>query len=261
MNLLLTNDDGYQAEGIRRLKEKLSAKHDVYLCAPKRQMSASGHAITLFKPMELVKVSDREYAVDGTPADCVKVALCHLYQDVKFDLIVSGVNDGPNMGDDIFYSGTVAAAREGSMNRLFAIAASLDGWNGGKDFVFPAEFIAELVDRLDPALLKENIVLNINFPNMPTTNRPALSLPKGVKITHLGERVYKDYIKVEGNESRVTVTIAGDDPTFNDDQGSDLNAVADGFISITPVANEIHETQVLHRMLYLETAAWKSLGR
>jgi 5'-nucleotidase len=253
VNLLITNDDGYQSPGIRLLLEKLSVKHDVYLCAPKRQMSASGHAITLFKPMELIRVSEREYAVDGTPADCVKVALYHLYEKVKFDMIVSGVNDGPNMGDDIFYSGTVAAAREGSMNHIFAIAASLDGWKSGKDFVFPAEFIAELVDRISPDMLKENIVLNINFPNLPSVN--------GVKVTHLGERVYKDFIQVGEKDGLVTVTIAGDDPTFNDDQGSDMNAVSEGFISITPIANEVYEGKVLDRMRFLETAEWRSLQR
>lgn len=264
MNLLLTNDDGYLSEGIQILKDKLSPRHNVYLCAPKKQMSASGHAITLFKPMELVKVNEREYAVDGTPADCVKVALYHLFENVKFDMILSGINDGPNMGDDIFYSGTVAAAREGSMNHIFAIASSLDGWNGGKDYTFPSCFISEMVDKLDPELLKENIVLNINFPNIPKANGPALTLrqaqrdglPKGVRVTHLGERVYKDYIKLERIGDTVTVSIEGDDPTFHDDEGSDLNAVSEGYVSITPVANEVYEHKVRDRIRFLEKAHW-----
>lgn len=248
MNLLLTNDDGYQSEGIQILKEKLSARHQVYLCAPKKQMSASGHAITLFKPMELIKVNDREYAVDGTPADCIKVALYHLFPDVKFDMVLSGINDGPNMGDDIFYSGTVAGAREASMNHIFALASSLDGWNVQKDYGFPASFITEMVDKLDPAILKENIVLNINFPNIPKA--------KGVQVTHLGERLYKDYIKLEKAGEMITVTIAGDDPTFYDDAGSDLNAVSEGFVSITPIANEVYENKVRDRIRFLEKADW-----
>ena len=249
MNILLTNDDGYQSEGIQILKDKLSSRHDVYLCAPKKQMSASGHAITLFRPMELVKISDREYAVDGTPADCAKVALYPLLQNVKFDMVLSGINDGPNMGDDTSYSGTVEAAREVSMYKIFAIASSLDGWTGGKDYGFPACFIAETVEKLEHSLLKENIVLNINFPNIPRA--------KGVQVTHLGERLYKDYIKLQTvEEGKVTVTIEGDDPTFYDDAGSDLNAVSEGYVSITPIANEVYENKVRDRIRFLEKAEW-----
>ncbi len=248
MNILLTNDDGYQAPGILALKNALERRHSVYLCAPKRQMSATGHAITLFKPMELVTVSDRDHAVDGTPADCVKVALFHLHKDVRFDMVVSGVNDGPNMGDDIFYSGTVAGAREGAMNRIFSVAASLDGWNAGKDFSFPACLTAEIVDRLDPSLLTENIVLNINFPN--------IARARGLRVTHLGERLYKDFVTREDKDNKTFVTIAGDDPTFCDQAGSDLNAVSEGYVSITPMANEVFESRILDRIRFLENENW-----
>lgn len=251
MKILLTNDDGYNSPGIQLLKELLRKSHEVYFCAPLRQMSATGHAITLFKPMEIRKLKENEFALDGTPADCVKVSLYHIFQDIDFDLIISGINNGPNMGDDIFYSGTVAAAREGSMNKLFAIAVSQDEWNEDKDFILAANFVAEMVDNLKPELFNDEIVLNINIPN---TNKP-----NGIKITHLGVRVYKDSVIFERKDNKDMVTITGDDPGYQDDPGSDLNAVAEGFISITPIANEVFENHIRQKITYLQEVDWKSI--
>ncbi len=251
MNILLTNDDGYQAQGILLLKEKLLIKHNVFLCAPMKEMSASSHAITLFKPMETIKLDVQSYAVNGTPADCVKVALAHFFKDIKIDIIISGINDAPNMGDDILYSGTVAGAREGALNNIFSIAASLDAWTEVKDFTYPVQFISELLDHLDKRILKENIMLNINFPNLPKA--------KGIKITHLGNRVYKDYIIVEEKEDKVYVTITGDPPGFGHNDGSDLNSVHDGYVSITPLANEVNDPKMREKLRYLESLPWKSL--
>jgi 5'-nucleotidase len=250
MKILLTNDDGYEARGIRLLKEALSADHDVYVSAPLRQMSASGHSITLFRPMEIRNIGEREFAVDGTPADCVKVALFHLFRDIPFDLIVSGVNDGPNMGEDIFYSGTVAGAREGSLNKIFAIACSLDNWAGERYFENTALFVSRLVNGLPREILKERIVLNVNFPN-----RPELT---GVRITHLGERVYKDHITLENRDGKTFVTIGGDDPSFSSDPGSDLDAVAEGFVSITPLVNELYSADWVKKLSGLENISVRS---
>jgi 5'-nucleotidase len=143
------------------------------------------------------------------------------------------------------------------MNRIFSIAASLDGWTGKKDFLFPSCMIAELVDRLDPSLLKESIVLNINFPNFPEANETALGLPKGVRVTHLGERLYKDFVIREDKDNTTFVTVAGDDPTFHDQPGSDLNAVSEGYVSITPIANEVFEGRILDRIRFLENESWR----
>jgi 5'-nucleotidase len=251
MNILLTNDDGYQAPGIQTLKTGLSESHNVYLCAPLRQMSATSHAITLFKPMQIVEAAENEFAIDGTPADCIKVALFHLYKNIRFDIVISGINDGANMGDDIFYSGTVAGAREGSMNKIFSIAASLDGWTGERNFTLPAAFVVELISKMDENILKENMVLNINFPN---NNKPG-----GVKVTHLGERVYKDYITLSEKDGRNYVTIEGEDPGYQDWEGSDMNAVGENYISITPIANEVTDAGVRNKIQYLEKINWKNL--
>ncbi len=230
MNILLTNDDGYTAEGINVLYEQIKDKHNVKMCAPLKQMSASGHAITLFKPMEFLRVSDSICAVDGTPADCVKCAIFGIYKDIKFDLVLSGINNGPNMCEDVFPSGTVAGAREGLINNLFSIACSVDGWNGDKHFEFPAKFIAELLDKLDEEILSLKLILNINFPN---TNNA-----KGIRFTHIGSRVYNNFILFEKKDGKEYVTITGEDQTFNKYDGSDLEAVDKGFISITPMTNE-----------------------
>jgi 5'-nucleotidase len=251
MNILLTNDDGYGAPGINLLKEKLVMDHKVYICAPMRQMSASSHAITLFKPMEMLKVNDCIYAVDGTPSDCVKIALFHFFRDIKFNAVISGINDGPNMGDDILYSGTVAGAREGSLNNIFSIAVSMDGWSINKNFDIPALFISELLERLERSFIKSNLMLNINFPDS--------CEPKGIKVTHLGKRIYKDRVISEEKEGKLLLTITGDEPGFYHDEGSDMNSVSDGYISITPLANEITDPVLKKRLVYLEKLRWKTL--
>ncbi len=248
MNILLTNDDGYLAAGLRTLCEKLEGRHRLYICAPMKQMSAMSHAITLFKPLEIIRSGGASFAVDGTPADCIKVALFYLFKDVRFDAVISGINSGPNMGDDIVYSGTVAGAREGSLNNIFSIAASLDAWDEKKDFDRPARFISELLDMLDNKIFNGNLLLNINFPDVEN--------PGGVRITHLGKRIYKDSVISDKEGDKEFVTITGEEPGFGHDEGSDLNAVHDSYISITPLANDIRDPLLNESLRYLESAAW-----
>ncbi len=244
MNILITNDDGYFASGINSLKEELEKDFNIFMCAPLTEKSASSHSITLFKRMELKKFDERNYAVNGTPADCIKVALLYLFKNIKFDFIISGINNGPNMGDDIFYSGTVAGAREGLLNNIFSIAASIDGWNTEKDFSLAARFIRELVHKIKSKHFGEKILLNINFPNQGKI--------KGVKIAHLGRRVYKDSIIFENFEGKSYVTIGGEDPSFEFEENSDLQAVSEGFIAITPLINEVSDRKTISKLLYLE---------
>ncbi len=244
MNILITNDDGYFAEGINSLKNELEKHFNVFMCAPLTEKSASSHSITLFKRMELKKIDDRNYAVNGTPADCIKVALLYLFKDIKFDFIISGINNGPNMGDDIFYSGTVAGAREGLLNNILSIAASVDGWNTKKDFSIASRFIKELVDKIKDKKFGEKILLNINFPNERKI--------KGVKIAHLGRRVYKDSIIFEKIDNKDYVTIGGEDPSFEFEENSDLQAVSEGYIAITPLINEVSDRKTIKNLTYLE---------
>lgn len=244
MNILITNDDGYFAEGINSLKNELEKYFNVFMCSPLTEKSASSHSITLFKRMELKKINDKNYAVNGTPADCIKVALLYLFKDIKFDFIISGINNGPNMGDDIFYSGTVAGAREGLLNNIFSIAVSVDGWNKKKDFSIASRFIKELVDKIKDKQFGEKILLNINFPNERKI--------KGVKIAHLGRRIYKDSIIFERVEDKDYVTIGGEDPSFEFEENSDLQAVSEGYIAITPLINEVSDRKTIKNLTYLE---------
>ena len=251
MNILITNDDGYFSEGIQKLKEILSEEVNVYLCAPMSEKSASSHSITLFKKMELLEIDEKNFAIEGTPADCVKVALLYLFKDIIFDFVISGINNGPNMGEDIFYSGTVAGAREGLLNNIFSIAVSTDGWNIPKNFDLPARFIRKIVKKLDHKIKSEKIIININF--------PLTEKPKGIKITHLGRRVYKDSIIFENINKKNYVTIGGDDPGFEYGENSDLQMVSEGFVSITPLINEVYDKKIIEKLRYLENENWGTL--
>ena len=229
MNILLTNDDGFDSKGIQVLYKTLSVEHNVYFAAPLTQKSAAGHSVNLFKPMKLKKI-DGGYAIDGTPADCIKVALFGLYENVKFDLVVSGINNGANMGCDIFYSGTVAGAREGLLNDIPAIACSMQRLGTDKDFSNAAKFICNLIKELSGNILSRKVILNINFPLECSYEL--------IKVTHLGKRIYNDTIYFEDIDGEEYASIVGDCVTFEHCEGSDLNCVDEGGVSITPLSNE-----------------------
>ena len=152
MNILLTNDDGYNAEGLQTLLKKLIDKtnYNIKVCAPLDQKSAVGHGVTLFKPMKYIEI-ENGYAVNGTPADCIKTAVWGFYKNIKFDLVVSGINKGINMGHDIFYSGTVAGAREGLINNISGIACSRrwDWEEKNLSFNESAELMVEIIKDLE----------------------------------------------------------------------------------------------------------------
>lgn len=224
MNLLLTNDDGYQAPGLIMLKQTLERQHTVYCVAPMNQKSGAGHSIHLFKPLDFLKIDDRAYAVDGSPVDCVKAGLFGFFPNIRFDITLSGINDSHNMGNDIYYSGTVAGAREAAIMGGFGIALSVD--LNGKPPLFEAiaDFTERFLEHLGAVCACEKAYLNINFPS---------EYPfKGVRITHPGYRRYHDYAIIE-NGVRPTITIGGDNPTFEPVAGSDLDTVSDGFVSVT----------------------------
>jgi len=235
--LLLTNDDGYQARGIQTLAAVLSEQHDVYVCAPLSQQSGTSHAISLFRPLEFCEVEERSFAVGGTPADCVKVALIHLFRDVRFDLVISGINHGPNMGEDIFYSGTVAGAREAVLSGLPAVALSLNEWENPVYFEEAARMFSGLLDCFDDDILKTGVLLNINFPHSAGY--------RGWRITHLGKRIYRDTVSVSEQDGKHYVTIEGEWPHFVPEEGTDMSAVDAGYISVTPLAIESQDRRFI----------------
>jgi 5'-nucleotidase len=241
LNVLLTNDDGIEAEGLQTLRRALVELDDVRLAviAPDGNRSAMARSITTRRPLwvEEVPFSDGTsgYATDGTPVDCVRLASLGLIEGFQADLIVAGINHGANLGDDITYSGTVAAALEGVVLNLPAIAVSqqsgarnLDyNFDGGFGFATAARFVAGLVSRIEEVPLPARTLLNVNVP---------AGEPEGVEVTSLGRRIYRDELKLESEQDkRRRYWIYGAYPGFHDEPGTDLAAVHAGRIAVTPI--------------------------
>jgi 5'-nucleotidase len=228
MNVLLTNDDGIQAPALRHLKAALAPLGRVIIVAPDRDQSACSHALTLHRPFRIQQHEPDVYSVDGTPTDCVITSFYGLL-DRRPDLVISGINLGPNMGEDVFYSGTVAAAIEASLQGTPAIAASF-ATKTVTDFAEPARFIARLVGRLLAEGLPRRNLLNVNFPGGPWAEL------RGVKVTRLGSRVYHDtLVKKVDPRGRDYYWIGGEDPEWESIEGTDFHAVHAGWISVTPL--------------------------
>jgi 5'-nucleotidase len=232
VNILLTNDDGIHAPALRVLAEELAALGRVMLVAPDRDQSATSHSLTLHRPLRIHRHGEREFSIDGTPTDCVLIAF-HGLLDEKPDLVVSGINHGPNMGEDVFYSGTVAAAIEGSMQGVPSIAASLVT-HEPTDFAAPARFIRRLVEELARRGIAGKQVLNVNLPHRPW------DAVREVKLTRLGTRVYSDtLIEKTDPRGRAYYWIGGQDPVWESHEGTDFHAVEHGHISITPLSLDL----------------------
>jgi 5'-nucleotidase len=241
LNVLLTNDDGIEAEGLQAMRRALVQDEGVRLAviAPDGNRSAMARSITTRRPLWVAEVPFADgtvgYATDGTPVDCVRLASLGIITDFKTDLVVSGINHGANLGDDITYSGTVAAALEGVVLGLPAIAVSQQSgagaldyrFDGGFGFDIAAAFVARLVERLEDVPLPARTLLNVNVPAGP---------PQGVEVTSLGKRIYRDELKLEREEeNRRRYWIYGSDPGFEDEPGTDLAAVAAGRVAVTPI--------------------------
>jgi len=226
--ILVSNDDGIQSEGIRALEEVLKTLGEVYTVAPDREQNAVSHALTLHRPLRVQEVGERRFAVDGTPTDCVNLAVKGLLP-VRPQLVVSGINKGPNLGDDVMYSGTVSAAIEGALLGLPAIAVSLAAF---RDFSFQvaAEFTAALAARVLEKGMPPDTLLNVNIPHLPAHEI------KGYRLTRQGKRRYSEAI-VERIDPRGKkyYWIGGDDLGFVHEEGTDCVAVHEGFISVTPL--------------------------
>jgi 5'-nucleotidase len=242
MKVLLTNDDGIEAEGLQTMRRALLDVPGVELAvvAPDGNRSATSRSITTRRPLWVEEIDFGDgtvgYATDGTPVDCVRFAKLELIDGFDPDLVVSGINHGSNLGDDITYSGTVAAAFEALVLGLPGIAVSQQSdsremdFRAGRRFTFDvaADFVARIVEELEDVPLPGGTLLNINVPAGP---------PQGVEVTRLGKRIYRDELKLaaEGDDGRRRYWIYGHDPGFHDEPGTDLAAVAAGNIAVTPV--------------------------
>jgi len=242
MRILLTNDDGIQSAGLKALADALVGAHEVTVIAPDRNWSISGHNRTMDRPLRISDVEMGEgykaYSTDGSPADCV--ALANLgFLEQKPELVISGINHGNNLGDDITYSGTVAAAMEGIISGIPSIAVSMD-----IEPIWPvdvgAQFVSRLVEQITKHGIDPDVLLNVNLPNIPHDEI------KGVQVTTLGRRIYEDQlIKREDPRGKTYYWIGGRVIRNEGDKGTDVAAIADHFVSVTP----IHMDMTNHRLL------------
>ncbi len=232
MLILLTNDDGIHSKGILTLGKHLSGNHDVYIVAPERERTCIAHAVTLHKPLRVREVSERIFSTNGTPADCVLLGTSVVLSR-KPDFVVSGINTGPNMGQDVNYSGTVAAAKEGAFLDIPSMAVSICAREG---FLFDdaAGIAALIIDILSGGTLPESTFINVNIPNLPRT------MLKGFSVTRLGKRIYNDIVheRIDPRGGKY-YWIGGNGDKYERRRGTDFYAVEKGFVSITPLDLDI----------------------
>ena len=229
MKILLTNDDGVRAPGLAALAEAMTALGEVFIIAPDREQSAVGHALTLHHPLRANKIGENIFAVDGTPTDCVNLGI-HSLLSFKPDLVVSGINRGANLGDDVTYSGTVSAAMEATLMGIPAIAVSLVTSTEGTNYQAAAQFAVKLAGIVHKEGLPEDTFLNVNVPDLPWER---LRAPL---VTSQGKRSYEGtIINNVDPRGRNYYWIGTVDLHFQDIEGSDYFAVSRGHISVTPL--------------------------
>lgn len=227
--ILVSNDDGIHSDGLAALAAALAPLGEVVVVAPDREQSACSHALTLHRPLRVNPVGGGRFTVDGTPTDCVNLAVNGILPR-RPALVVSGINRGANLGDDVTYSGTVSAAMEGTLLRIPAIAMSQVG-RADYDFAPAAEFAARLAARVLEQGLPPDTLLNVNVPELTDGRRPS-----GVAYTRMGRRRYGDAIVEKLDpRGRKYYWIGGEELDFEQEEGTDFHAVNLGLISVTPI--------------------------
>lgn len=223
--ILVTNDDGFDSKGIQHLFRALQSLGEVIMVAPDRDKSAVSHSLTMHRPLRLKHIKADIIAIDGTPTDCVVLALQKILP-CKPDLLISGINNGPNLGDDISYSGTVSAAIEGTMNTVPSMAVSMA--EKTDDFVHGAAIATKLAALTLEKGLPESTLLNINI--------PASTNIKGQRVTRQGRRLWRDAIQeTQDPWGRKLYWIGGGSPVTDSSSDTDVYAVSQGYVSITPI--------------------------
>ena len=226
IRILITNDDGYRSEGIHALVDLLRELGDVTIVAPVQEASAIGHALTLRRPLRLEAMADHVFAVDGTPTDCVNIAVTQVFKGLP-DLVVSGINKGWNLGDDVTYSGTVAGALEAALLGIPAIAVSLRQTRGAYDFSHAARAAAVMADAILRQPLAARTFLNINVPK---------GRPKGSRVTVQAKRNHVTSVAERHDpKGRAYFWIEEGQNDWEPHDRSDYQAVRDGYVSVTPL--------------------------
>ncbi|WP_373898086.1 5'/3'-nucleotidase SurE [Haloimpatiens sp. FM7315] len=233
MNILITNDDGISAKGIRALAKEVIKKHNIIIVAPREQQSASSHSISINKPLKIrkEKLEDLDcmaYSLVGTPADCTQAGLSLLGENI--DLVISGINRGANSGTDVLYSGTVSAATEGALYGVPSIAISMqvDFNKDDEDYGKAAKWISVILEMVQDKCLRDDVVLNINVPNVREEEI------KGVKVCRMGKATYKSrYILIEDKEDKVY--LKNGIRNESKDKDTDLYFLSQGYVTVTPL--------------------------
>lgn len=232
MKILLTNDDGIFAPGIKVLANELSKSHEIYIVAPDTERSAAGHSITIHHPLRVKEHPEfgdniKAWSVTGTPADCTKIALEAILTEYP-DLIISGINNGANLGTDVLYSGTVSAAMEGAIHDITSIAMSINSFTN-HHYLAAAKYVPKILDLINSSNLP-NILYNVNVPNLPYEEI------KGIAVTRLGFRRYKNEFEERLDpRGKKYYWMAGTSVKIDQPEDSDLYKIEEGYVTLTPM--------------------------
>ncbi|MCH9690239.1 MAG: 5'/3'-nucleotidase SurE [Gammaproteobacteria bacterium] len=244
MRILVSNDDGVSAPGIQVLAKALSDIADVYVMAPDRNRSGASNSLTLTNPLRVRKLDNGYHSIEGTPTDCVHLALTGFF-DFDFDMVVSGINDGANLGDDVLYSGTIAAAMEGRNLGFPAIAVSLAG-RPVEHYETAATIVTRLARKLKSDPLRSQTILNINVPNVP------LDGIRGIEVTRLGTRhAAEATIKTRDPRGRAIYWIGSPGEQADAGPGTDFHAISQQNVSITPL-----HLDMTHYKIFEQVSCW-----
>lgn len=245
--ILVTNDDGVHSPGLMALFRAMKSISDAVVVAPDRERSASGHSLTLHRPIRVEELREGVMSVNGTPTDCVAVAITKILK-TKPCLVVSGINRGPNLGDDVTYSGTVSAALEGTILGVpsFAISVAVDN-HSVPHFDTAAAVAIEVANHILENPLPENTLLNVNVPNLPAKEL------KGTRFTRQGKRVYDNAIQETFSPwNEKYYWIGGGQPNWESAEDTDITAVTSGYVSMTP----LHPDMTNHETIELLKRQW-----
>lgn len=237
--ILISNDDGIDASGLKALREAVSDLGRVIVFAPEGQRSGSSHSLTIHKSIKVKKIDDSTYSTDGTPTDCILYSVRGILQD-KPEIVLGGINQGANLGSDVSYSGTVAVAMEGTLLGIPSVAFSQVDFDNYFDTDFAKKTVKWITQKVLQDKLPEGIFLNVNLPRVPNGK---------IKITCLGNRIYRDEIvKVREEKGTFIYSIEGENPTWASSPNSDFDAVHEGFVSITPIHMEYTDFDMIEKL-------------
>lgn len=255
MKILLTNDDGIEAPGLEALVAALQGEHECLVVAPAKERSASSHSISLGQELVVEEQGPRRFAVHGTPADCVKFALSEL-KNFQPELLISGINPGPNTGVSVYYSGTISAAREGLINGVPAMAVSVRCRGAVSDFSFAASFTRSLIEGYEEKVFPRDVVLNVNIPNL------SESEIRGIKIARqAASRFIEEFVQENASDHQRIYRLAGEIQIFDPDGTTDDEVLSQGFIAITPLKLDVTDYRaipILEKWLERKEALWPS---